>query len=97
MLDRITKAAGDILSIARDIEQLKRDVAGLRDDVNVLMEKMTAFTFELQRDRERAQYERELQERKFENLLLRLELALEKSGRQLPSSGQNSDEPKQLP
>ena len=68
---------------SEEIKELRDEVHGLHQEMNDMKRLMELVLMELQRDREMAQRDRE-------NLLLRLELALVKSGKELPpGSGLN--------
>lgn len=72
------KHGEQIKELQENIKEIREDVRGLRYEVSELSRLVEHVILELQRDREIAQRDRE-------NLLLRLEVALLKSGKELPS------------
>jgi hypothetical protein len=76
-----------LLSLTHDVQQSKADIKDVRAEIKTLREDLVALThvvaqlkMELQHDRESAARERELQQLRLENILLRYERGLPPAG-----------------
>ena len=68
-----------------DIKEIRRDINQLRQEMNELTRIVERLAFEIQKDRESAARDREIQRLRLENILLRFERGLPPGSK--PESG----------
>src|SRR5436190_2186557 len=78
MFKQVIDPVRQVLFLSRDVEQSKKDITALKEQLAETNQLVRQLTFEIQRISERDQHEREKFMLKVENALLRFE-------RQLPS------------
>lgn len=76
VMQKQQKHEEDIKEIRRDIKTLQQDFNRLSQEMNDLTRIVERFAFEIQKDRENTERDREIQRLRLENILLRFERGL---------------------
>jgi FtsZ-binding cell division protein ZapB len=91
VLEKLYKVIADVFTPNRDVRDLVEDDRNLQREVEPLTDRVTVLAFEIQRLKDARESDQQAAAQERENLRLRLENALLRSGRTLPPTSGTSD------